>query len=723
MTTVGKISVKIDAETRSLDQGLDKSKRKLKETSEEFKQLSMAAKLAATAGIALVAREMVQLTDISQNLTNKLKQSTNSNAELESSFNKLFETAQRSRASLESTVELYAKMERSTRDLGISQDDLVGITETINKSFSLSGASAQEASGSIRQLGQALASGVLRGDEFNSIAEQAPLILEAVAKQTGKTAGQLRKLAADGEITSQLLINSLKAYADTIDSEFAKATATYSQQLERARNNAIKFVNENDTITNSVSALGGAIEFLSENLDVLVDGALIVGVAVLGKYAGAAATATANQIALNVAAAKSTNAFGQVVAGSRAASISMTAMASASRVASTAMAALGGPVGILITVASSLLLLGTRSDETSDKIENVGRSARNATDDLMSFNFEVAKLSRLEVSPEAIIKIEKELALAERNLAKFTKTFEATQRKFAEGKTDVRILEGAKRQVEETTAQVEALRQKLQAAQADLRSLTGQEDPEKKKEKDAQGQDAAALEIERELQRQVRMEELRMQEFNRKKAFAQEELMWLQESFMTREQLLLGQYDKELAMFRQMEQDKLITAQEFADAKTQIEEARARAEMDITVGSFKSIFQSLGKHNKGMLKMAKAFGLAEAGISIARGIAKAQELGFPANLAEMARVIAVGSQVFSQIRGAKAGAASVGAGGGGAAPAAAPPPQQPGAGGPGRVFNIDMTGSSSMSTQQARNLLELINEQAGDNVEINLRGG
>jgi len=190
-------------------------------------------------------------------MTNKLKLSTNSTKELAAITKTLFDVSKDTRTSVESTVDLYAKMERATRNLDISQQRLVKITSSINKAFAISGATAQETRGSIRQLGQALASGALRGDEFNSIAEQAPIIMEAVREATGKTAGELRELAATGAITAEILIESLERYANKIDSDFAQATATFGQKLEVARNNAIEFVGANDAITDSVAVFGG----------------------------------------------------------------------------------------------------------------------------------------------------------------------------------------------------------------------------------------------------------------------------------------------------------------------------------------------------------------------------------------------------------------------------------------------------------------------------------
>jgi len=273
--SIGSLTVSIGADTSGID-------RSLKKNQQQLKKWSAASKAAISIAVALATRKIIEYSDAFTSLNNKLKVATNSTAELEKVTEALFKISNDTRSSVESTAELYAKLERSTRGLNISQERLLRITESVNKSFAIGGASTQEAAGAIRQLGQALASGTLRGDEFNSIAEQAPIIMEAIKKATGKTAGELRKLAADGTITAEILIESLERYEDEIDGDFAKATATYGQKLEVASNNAIKFVGQNEKLNQSISTLGDTVVFLSENLDTL----LTVGKSVSLIYGG-----------------------------------------------------------------------------------------------------------------------------------------------------------------------------------------------------------------------------------------------------------------------------------------------------------------------------------------------------------------------------------------------------------------------------------------------------
>ena len=201
---------------------------------------------------------------------------------------------------------------------------------------------------------------------------------------------------------------------------------------------------------------------------------------------------------------------------------------------------------------------------------------------------------------------------------------------------------------------------------------------------------------------------------------ALQDLDWLNQMYMTREEAQLAAFERDKAMLDQHLANKAISQQEYADEMARIEEAKANAERMIAIKGFKDIFSALGQHNEKMLKVAKAFAIAEAVVSIARGIAKAQELGFPANIAEMARVAATGAQVYSMIKGASAsGASAAAAPSGGGAAASAPPQQQQQQ--PSRTFNVNMVGSQQ-DTQAVRGLLEKINEEAGNGFTINTGG-
>src|SRR5690606_9136410 len=114
----------------------------------------------------------------------------------------LLAVANSTRSGFEATAGLYTVLSRNTEELGLGTEKLTALTKTINQTFAITGGSAAGMDGAIRQLSQALASGALRGDEFNSVNEQAPRLMEAVADSLNMTKGELRDFAATGAITS-----------------------------------------------------------------------------------------------------------------------------------------------------------------------------------------------------------------------------------------------------------------------------------------------------------------------------------------------------------------------------------------------------------------------------------------------------------------------------------------------------------------------------------------
>jgi len=223
-------------------------------------------KLAAAIASVLAADKLKDFADSFTSIQNQIRRTTENQDQLNDSTKALLGIANDTRSSLSDTTELYTSLAISTKSLGYSQDQVLGITKTLNNLFLESGKSAEESSGAIRQLGQALQSGALRGDEFNSVAEGAPGILRAIQAQTGKTAGELRDFAATGGITAELLTKSLENYSDKAQEAADKTKITFSQSLIVAKNNATFFVGSINDAVNVTGGLAKNIISLSESL-------------------------------------------------------------------------------------------------------------------------------------------------------------------------------------------------------------------------------------------------------------------------------------------------------------------------------------------------------------------------------------------------------------------------------------------------------------------------
>ncbi|HEK2837689.1 TPA: tape measure protein [Proteus mirabilis] len=220
-------------------------------------------------------------------LNNKLSNSVRTSESLIDVTQRVFDITQATRSSLDATATLYARLERGTREYNTSAADLAKLTTIINQGFIVSGATATEAENAIIQLSQGIASGVLRGEEFNSVAEQGSRLMVALADSMGVGIGQLRKMAAEGKLTTDVVVKGLLSQGDAIGKEFAKTTRTMSQAFQEAGNNLTKFLGENTTIKASINVFSDAVITASKSLDEMVLAVSLVASVVGGRYIAA----------------------------------------------------------------------------------------------------------------------------------------------------------------------------------------------------------------------------------------------------------------------------------------------------------------------------------------------------------------------------------------------------------------------------------------------------
>lgn len=321
------------------------------------------SQIAAAVGSALSAQRVLEYSDAFTSVQNQLRQTVESQDELEQSTKRIIALSVESRSNLEATAKLYTRMRLATDEATYSSEDLYRVTETINKGLALSGASAQEAQGALLQFSQAMASGVLRGEEFNSVSEQAPIILRAVQQALGKTQAELRALAADGQLSTDVVIKAIKDYSSVVDREFAKSNRTFGQSLEVARTNAIEFVGASKLIGESVRLAGDALVGLSENFETLQN--VIAGLAVLygARFSGSIAAATGALVINQAAALRSTTTYSAMGLAIDKTTVSMNLATAASAGLSRAMAFLGGPVGVVLVAAASLAFFSSELEK------------------------------------------------------------------------------------------------------------------------------------------------------------------------------------------------------------------------------------------------------------------------------------------------------------------------------------------------------------------------
>jgi tape measure domain-containing protein len=222
--------------------------------------------LAAIAGVTLSARAVIQAADAYTTLQNKLQTVTRTQAEVNTLTERLFDLANRTRASIEDTTTSFARFDRALKNMGKSQEESLRLTETINKALVVSGATSQEASSALLQLSQAFNAGRLQGDEFRSVSENIPIIMDAIAKSLGVPISHLKLLSSQGKITSEVLFNAFNLLQKQVDSTFGKTVPTISQAFTVLGNSLIKTFGELGQSTGISQAFSKTLISLSENL-------------------------------------------------------------------------------------------------------------------------------------------------------------------------------------------------------------------------------------------------------------------------------------------------------------------------------------------------------------------------------------------------------------------------------------------------------------------------
>lgn len=244
---------------------------------------------------ALSVQQVASYADAWTELNNKVANSVRTGETQAEVMQRIFDVSQATQSSLNGTATLYARLERGTRTYNTSAEDLTRLTTIINQGFAVSGATAQEAENAIIQLSQGIASGVLRGEEFNSVSEQGSRLMVALADSMGVSIGQLRAMAAQGQLTTDVVVKGLLSQGDAIGKEFANTTVSIAKGLQVAGNNITKFFGENSTVKSFAAGFRDSVITISENLETL--GTALIGAAAImgGRFAGALAMATAAQ--------------------------------------------------------------------------------------------------------------------------------------------------------------------------------------------------------------------------------------------------------------------------------------------------------------------------------------------------------------------------------------------------------------------------------------------
>lgn len=211
-------------------------------------------------------------------IQNKLRLVESASISSSKGLNNVFDIALKTNQSINATSGVYQRFAQNAETLKISQTQIASLTETVSKAVAVSGASAGAADAALTQFGQALGSGILRGDEFNSVMEQTPALAKAIATGLGVTTGELRNMAKEGKLTMDVLVPALERAKESVDDQFNTRILTISAAFENLNTSAIKWIGELDKSTGASEAFAKAINEIANHLTVVASLAAGAGV-------------------------------------------------------------------------------------------------------------------------------------------------------------------------------------------------------------------------------------------------------------------------------------------------------------------------------------------------------------------------------------------------------------------------------------------------------------
>lgn len=237
-----------------------------------------------------ISGTMARLSNLAKNETIEKNVKVNVEDRTNELFNQIYASAQRSRGSVSDMADIVARFGNNAKDAFSSNDEILRFSEILQKSMSLAGTTGAEASATMLQLSQALGSGVLRGDELNSIFEASPNLIQYIADYMNVPIGQIRNLASEGKLSADIVKNAIMSAGDSVDEQFKNMPLTFGQAMQKIQNSALmmfkpvtdkisRLVNSNQfdaMVEKTTAAMSVLANVTSSTFDLLVNGASFV---------------------------------------------------------------------------------------------------------------------------------------------------------------------------------------------------------------------------------------------------------------------------------------------------------------------------------------------------------------------------------------------------------------------------------------------------------------
>ncbi|WP_033134171.1 tape measure protein [Acinetobacter sp. MN12] len=247
------------ANTTGFDQGINGAK---------FAVNALVGAMAAL-GVGLGVKELAEAADSYAMLSAKIQQSTKDSGNFEQAMSGVHQIALQTNSTLDNTGALFTRLNTVAKDMGKSQQFALDMTSTVTKAIQLGGSSTQEAEAAVTQFIQAMQGGVLRGEEFNSIMEGGYGLAEALAKGLGKTTGELRKMAENGELSAERVLAALAKQKAGVDAQYAELPLTIGNALQKIATQWQILIGEMDQANGASATVAQWLSVLADNLNIV----------------------------------------------------------------------------------------------------------------------------------------------------------------------------------------------------------------------------------------------------------------------------------------------------------------------------------------------------------------------------------------------------------------------------------------------------------------------
>jgi tape measure domain-containing protein len=631
-----------------------------KATDSMFRLSSAAAAVAA----ALATGALTRYADTWTSVNNQIKQATSTTREALAVQEAIFSIAKEARVDIEGVAEAYQRISNSVADFGFNAKQSLDVVEGLTKAFKANGASAQEVSSVLVQLGQGLGSGALQGEELRAILEASLPVSRALAKEFGVTVGELKRLGSEGQLTTERVFTALQKALPEFDTAFDKASKTIADGLQVAGNSITRLIGLTSEATGASETFADSLIDLSNSIDLLAD-------SIASGAAGKIAELFRFQLQQVASDVKATTSFIFDDWDSLSKSIQMSTGSTTEFVGQAFLNIIPNirtlTQVIAVEITAAVDKLGSYADAvqaTLNPFDDVSvdqaRGAFGRQSKIIDQNREAALQSIFDQREAENKAQEQFLSQSRGRLEQYRKEREARSLSLSSigGKASPSGSSASGGNVEQDSALTEQLTRENQLIQQSLLARQGIYQQYYQGANDLQKSDferaQAQLLIDIELQKQTEQEAF----VQRLQAISDRQLSIAENKSLTDQQK--SEAD---ALLREQA---VLAAQEFENTLTQItEEGSARrqqldqAALNARISAYSgfansalSLISAFGSQSE---KTQKKFAIAESIINITAGVAKALNNPYPANLGFAAQVAAQGAALVSTIKGTSSG--------------------------------------------------------------------